>query len=508
MLRGFDEGYSIPSLGIATHPDHRRATHAGDMIDHLHAVARVSGATKVRLKVYPDNHAAMALYLSAGYVLSDEIESRAAGCILRYLTKQFAATVNSGMKIGLYYDRVSSWQGGRDLFAMLFQSLQVGCEPDDQIGIVVHKSRDKLPWRLARIGKHLLTRFPPDYRWIASEIRRIPRKRVIEEAIEKSIKLAQLGKDQSTFGLSRRLPSFDIIGPCTSPPEKGEAWFGYIPDCQHRRLPHFFSQEECAARDKHFAELLNVAPVVIVNSSDAKADLLRYFGPVRAEIVALPFAASPHANWFDTNPTRVQQKYRLPGRYFLCSNQFWQHKNHGVILDALGLAKSEGKSLCVVFTGEMADYREPSYVQKLAARVHALGIGDACHFLGLIPKLDQIAIMRDAIAVVQPTLFEGGPGGGAVYDAVSLGQRVIVSEIPVNREIEQFVEEYFPPGDARALYASMCRASDKARPKRDRETLLRAGGERRRRCGTILRSAFALAIERSSQSRHAARGYG
>ena len=111
----------------------------------------------------------------------------------------------------------------------------------------------------------------------------------------------------------------------------------------------------------------------------------------------------------------------------------------------------------------MDDYRSPDYAGRLVARVQTLGIADACHFLGLIPKLDQIALMREAIAVIQPTLFEGGPGGGAVYAAIGLGQPVIVSDISVNREIAECIDEYFAPDDPKALLACMCRVKDKAR---------------------------------------------
>jgi Acetyltransferase (GNAT) family len=75
LLRGFDEGYSDPSLGIATRPDRRRSAHAVNMMHHLHAVAQKSGAQKVRLKVYWNNHAAVALYVSLGYVFGQEIEA-------------------------------------------------------------------------------------------------------------------------------------------------------------------------------------------------------------------------------------------------------------------------------------------------------------------------------------------------------------------------------------------------------------------------------------------------
>lgn len=60
-----------------------------------------------------------------------------------------------------------------------------------------------------------------------------------------------------------------------------------------------------------------------------------------------------------------------------------------------------------------------------------------------IAKLDQIALLKKSIAVIQPTLFEGGPGGGASYDAISLGKPLIVSDIKVNQEIEQSERVFF-----------------------------------------------------------------
>ena len=84
----------------------------------------------------------------------------------------------------------------------------------------------------------------------------------------------------------------------------------------------------------------------------------------------------------------------------------------------------------------MEDYRFPEHINNLQREIDELGIADQVHFLGHIPKADQIAIMKGSLAVLQPTLFEGGPGGGSVYDAVSLGVPALLSDIPVNREIE------------------------------------------------------------------------
>lgn len=67
LLRGWDEGYKIPSLGIAIHSS-VRGTGLGTMFMHfLHAAARRNGATQVRLRVSPDNAKAIKLYKGMGY---------------------------------------------------------------------------------------------------------------------------------------------------------------------------------------------------------------------------------------------------------------------------------------------------------------------------------------------------------------------------------------------------------------------------------------------------------
>jgi len=67
ILRGWDEGYDIPSLGIAVCRAARGTGIARLMMQHLHVCARLRGATAVRLRVHPDNEVAIGLYRSMGY---------------------------------------------------------------------------------------------------------------------------------------------------------------------------------------------------------------------------------------------------------------------------------------------------------------------------------------------------------------------------------------------------------------------------------------------------------
>jgi ribosomal protein S18 acetylase RimI-like enzyme len=79
MLRGWSEGYAVPSLGIAVLPECRRRGLAQRLMDHLHRVAADRGATAVRLKVYRTNASAIRLYETLGYRLSGFSETELLG---------------------------------------------------------------------------------------------------------------------------------------------------------------------------------------------------------------------------------------------------------------------------------------------------------------------------------------------------------------------------------------------------------------------------------------------
>jgi [ribosomal protein S18]-alanine N-acetyltransferase len=79
MLKGWQEGYDVPSLGIYISKDYRNTRLARMFMSFLHAAAAICGAKKVRLKVYKDNVPAVSLYKSIGYSLENYDDSQYIG---------------------------------------------------------------------------------------------------------------------------------------------------------------------------------------------------------------------------------------------------------------------------------------------------------------------------------------------------------------------------------------------------------------------------------------------
>jgi RimJ/RimL family protein N-acetyltransferase len=72
LLRGWDAGYDIPSLGVAVRAASRGRGYGRAMVAWLADEARRRGASRIRLRVHPDNHVARRLYESAGYDYAGE----------------------------------------------------------------------------------------------------------------------------------------------------------------------------------------------------------------------------------------------------------------------------------------------------------------------------------------------------------------------------------------------------------------------------------------------------
>jgi len=225
-------------------------------------------------------------------------------------------------------------------------------------------------------------------------------------------------------------------------------WIGFIYDLQHKHLPEFFSESELMYRDREFRRMLRHARHVVVCSVAVKEDIDKFYESDGVQIHPVPFAAPGPKFDPSIDFGKAVDKYGLTKKYFVVMNQFWRHKNHMVTLKAVSELKEKGRlDFSLVFTGKTDDHRFPGYFQGLLDYIKANDLNEDVKILGFIPKPDQLDLMYHAQAVIQPTLFEGVPGGLSSVDAVSYGVPLILSDIPVNRYVRGTEIDLFDPTD-------------------------------------------------------------
>jgi glycosyltransferase involved in cell wall biosynthesis len=206
----------------------------------------------------------------------------------------------------------------------------------------------------------------------------------------------------------------------------------WLPDFQHRRLPGIFSTRAWLQREAGFRAQIASACAIMLSSESSRAECEKYYPQSRGRIRVVPFAAQLPPEAMSLSVAEVMGKYHLPREFFYLPNQFWVHKNHRVMIDALEVLQGRGVSAVVAASGALADYRHPQLLQRLESRVAELGLASQFRFLGLIPRADVYALMRGAVAIVNPSLSEGWSTN--VEEARALGVPMVLSDIAVHRE--------------------------------------------------------------------------
>jgi glycosyltransferase involved in cell wall biosynthesis len=398
------------------------------------------------------------------------------------------------VKIGILAHDFLNWSGGIDFLWLVTDSL-LACPraKTAEFHLLVPDSGIRLAWRRAResvggkVGAFLSAKKFPSVSGLASDA---VCSAFLEFGNRIAIRHVDIGRGAihraaKRLGLDVILPAVHSIGADFLVP-----WLAYAYDFQHRYFPENFTPQARASRDEHFARLLTEARAVIVNSRAAANDIARFVPQATARIFTLPFAPAPRPDWLKDRP-EILSRYDVAKPYFIISNQFWAHKNHATAFEAFRLIATANRSLSLVCTGLTNGSTDPAYFPGLLAFLKKAGLEHRVQILGLIPKRDQIELMKHACAVVQPTLFEGGPGGGALYDAVSLRVPAIVSNIPVNRELPNASNiSFFPARDAVAL-AKRMELQLTAPPKKiPPEELISDGQRCRVTCGGVLWNAI------------------
>jgi glycosyltransferase involved in cell wall biosynthesis len=272
-----------------------------------------------------------------------------------------------------------------------------------------------------------------------------------KQAAGVSLSLASMRWPQSLETLIRRREVGILFPAHTSLGQRFPApWVGWIPDFQHRRLPAFFSAGEREFRDRTFHALAQDASHVVVSSRDAYEDAGRFLAVSSDKFSVLSFAVVAAPEWYEGHAEQVAESFRLPAKYLILPSQFWLHKNHRLVFEAIRMLREGGlPDVHLVCTGHTRDTRAPAHFAGLKRWLDDNRLHSHVHILGLLSRATQVQLMRRAAAVIQPSLFEGW--SLLVEDARTLGKRIYLSDIAVHREQDPPDAVFFRADNAQML---------------------------------------------------------
>lgn len=338
------------------------------------------------------------------------------------------------IRVGIVFGFDENWLGGINYFRNLVNAVYE--YPQRQIDIVIFTG--------ASVETSKLQGFPPveivrsrlldsaSFGWrIRRLIKRIFKRDVLLERLLLKHHIAVLSHS-GWLGKRSRIPTL-----------------GWIPDFQIFRLAEFFSKNEAAALATEFEYIGQYCSKAVVSSNDALRDFNKFLPSCEAKAQVLNFAVKPPAR--DDLPALnvLRTRYGFQGDYFLLPNQFWAHKNHRVVLNALAHLKAEGHDVLVLATGNTKDYRQPGYFNELLEYAEKLRVTNCFKVLGIVPLNDLHALMHHALAIINPSLFEGW--STTVEEGKSMGKTIVLSDIAVHREQNPQGARFFQVDDPEML---------------------------------------------------------
>lgn len=334
----------------------------------------------------------------------------------------------------LFFTSNHNWLGGKNYYRSLFKAIDLNKISTINIYAVVGKKADSsdidFPECVTCLQSSLLDRW--SFSW------------VIDTFLQRL-----LGRRYLLPRLLDRY-SIDLVSHCDPADAGNLASIAWIPDFQHIHLPHYFKKEEIAKRNKGFSEQMKRARLVIVSSETARNDLKMFFPEYADKSRVMRFFPYLESISEGNGISEIMAHYGVAEKYFFIPNQFWAHKNHRVAIEAIRKIKEILPDIQIVCSGATIDYRNPDHYSNILEIIDKYRLKDNVKILGVIPHHHISLLMRQAVAVINPSYFEGW--STTVEEAKTLGVKLILSDIQVHREqCQDYEATYFDPNDSNAL---------------------------------------------------------
>ena len=223
----------------------------------------------------------------------------------------------------------------------------------------------------------------------------------------------------------------------------------WIPDFQHRYLPHMFTRAGYWKRELGFRAQVAAGRSIMLSSEDSRQSCVRLYPSTAGRASAVRFAVPPAPPIAAAEARALADGYGLPERFYFMPNQFSQHKNHLLVLQALSLLRERGHPVVVAASGKSLDARNPDYFKHVQRTIANLGVEQEFRLLGMIPYPHLAVLMRASVALLNPSLFEGW--STTVEEARSSGTPMLLSDLAVHHEQAGDQARYFDRTSAVAL---------------------------------------------------------
>ncbi len=189
---------------------------------------------------------------------------------------------------------------------------------------------------------------------------------------------------------------------------------------------------------------LSAANHVITVSEAMKSDILAFRTDTRVSVVHNGLDPLLFDLITESDLQTMRQKFALPQEFLLAVGHFERRKNYIRLIDAMAHLRERGSACNLVIIGN--DSGERLQIEK---KIAYLNLSDNIRILSGLSDLEVRSTYKLCSLFVFPSAYEGF--GIPILEAMAAGVPMVLSDIPVFREITQNKSVYFPNDNAESM---------------------------------------------------------
>ncbi|MER8950807.1 glycosyltransferase family 4 protein [Mesorhizobium sp. M0959] len=211
-----------------------------------------------------------------------------------------------------------------------------------------------------------------------------------------------------------------------------------------RRLSPDWALPERTAYKFFFKRALAQVDHLITVSETMKAEILSFYPDVEISVVYNGLAENAFDSVSVSDLIATQKKFALPSKFILAVGHLEPRKNYLGLIDAIAWLRDAGEVIPLVIVGNESGLRK-----VIEESIQKKRLSDSVKILSNLGDRELYSLYKLCDLFVFPSFYEGF--GIPIVEAMGAGCPMILSDIPVFRELTQDKCTYFSPHDSSSI---------------------------------------------------------
>jgi glycosyltransferase involved in cell wall biosynthesis len=196
------------------------------------------------------------------------------------------------------------------------------------------------------------------------------------------------------------------------------------------------------------AKAINDTDHIITVSQAMRQEILKFFPEISLSVIYNGIDLYNRENISEEELIKFQKKHNINDKFILAVGHIETRKNYTRLIQAFSILKNKGFDYKLIIIGN--DSGEKSKLQLL---INQLNLQEQVNFLSGLSDSEVLCAYKLCSLFVFPSLYEGF--GIPILEAMAASRPIVLSDLPVFREITQNSGVYFDPENIKSIVNSI-----------------------------------------------------